>query len=172
MTQLETFVVPLLSLPPSFHREVMKNSAQWLDVYRIPRTRSCLSTTYGCGRLPYFRNVTYLNHLIHFPLFPHLSGMYPFAVYSKVVSSIFQSTICPIRLCLYLVNSMYYFVKAEEMLGISFLQCKYAPSRQRKETSPEGYIYHAHKFSLVLNTYTFCGVISHHLRMHKTAISK
>jgi hypothetical protein len=32
--QLETFSVPCLSLPPSFHREVMRSSAQWLDVYR------------------------------------------------------------------------------------------------------------------------------------------
>ena len=32
--QLETFSVPCLSLPPSFHREVMRNSAQWLDVYQ------------------------------------------------------------------------------------------------------------------------------------------
>jgi hypothetical protein len=32
--QLETFSVPRLSLPPSFHKEVMRNSAQWLDVYQ------------------------------------------------------------------------------------------------------------------------------------------
>jgi len=32
--QLETFSVPCLSLPPSFHREAMRNSAQWLDVYQ------------------------------------------------------------------------------------------------------------------------------------------
>jgi hypothetical protein len=32
--QLETFTVPHLSLPPSFHKEVMRNSAQWLDVYQ------------------------------------------------------------------------------------------------------------------------------------------
>ena len=34
MTQLELFTVPRASLPPSFHREVMKNSALWLDVYQ------------------------------------------------------------------------------------------------------------------------------------------
>ena len=34
INQLETFSVPYLSLPPSFHREVMRNSAQWLDVYQ------------------------------------------------------------------------------------------------------------------------------------------
>jgi len=32
--QLESFSVPHLCLPPSFHREVMRNSAQWLDVYQ------------------------------------------------------------------------------------------------------------------------------------------
>jgi hypothetical protein len=32
--QLPTFSFPLTSLPPSFHREVMKGSAKWLDVYR------------------------------------------------------------------------------------------------------------------------------------------
>ena len=32
--QLPTFSVPVTSLPPSFHREVMKTSAKWLDVYR------------------------------------------------------------------------------------------------------------------------------------------
>jgi hypothetical protein len=32
--QLDHFSVPKVSLPPSFHREVMRNSAQWLDVYQ------------------------------------------------------------------------------------------------------------------------------------------
>jgi len=32
--QLRTFSVPVASLPPSFHREVMNVSAKWLDVYR------------------------------------------------------------------------------------------------------------------------------------------
>ena len=31
--QLPTFSVPVTSLPPSFHREVMKTSAKWLDIY-------------------------------------------------------------------------------------------------------------------------------------------
>jgi hypothetical protein len=34
MTQLKLFCVPRAFLPPSFHREVMKNSASWLDVYQ------------------------------------------------------------------------------------------------------------------------------------------
>ena len=34
MDQLELFTVPRAFLPPSFHRDVMKNSAQWLDVYQ------------------------------------------------------------------------------------------------------------------------------------------
>ena len=32
--QLPTFSFPVASLPPSFHREVMKASAKWLDVYQ------------------------------------------------------------------------------------------------------------------------------------------
>ncbi|KAF8492211.1 hypothetical protein F5888DRAFT_1806933 [Russula emetica] len=32
--QLPTFSFPIASLPPSFHREVMKASAKWLDVYQ------------------------------------------------------------------------------------------------------------------------------------------
>ncbi|KAF5386868.1 hypothetical protein D9615_002081 [Tricholomella constricta] len=38
--QLNGFNVPLVSLPPSFHKEVMRNAAQWLDVYQ---DRSCHS---------------------------------------------------------------------------------------------------------------------------------
>ena len=34
MPQLKSFAVPRAFLPPSFHREVMKHSAQWLDVYQ------------------------------------------------------------------------------------------------------------------------------------------
>ena len=32
--QLPTFSFPVASLPPLFHREVMKASAKWLDVYQ------------------------------------------------------------------------------------------------------------------------------------------
>jgi hypothetical protein len=32
--QLPIFTFPMASLPPSFHREVMKASAKWLDVYQ------------------------------------------------------------------------------------------------------------------------------------------
>jgi hypothetical protein len=32
--QLPTFSFPITSLPPSFHREVMRESAKWLDVYK------------------------------------------------------------------------------------------------------------------------------------------
>jgi hypothetical protein len=38
--QLKTFSVPCLALPPSFHREVMRNSAPWLDVYQEPGSHS------------------------------------------------------------------------------------------------------------------------------------
>jgi hypothetical protein len=34
INQLPNFSVPLVSLPPSFHREVMRNSAIWIDVYQ------------------------------------------------------------------------------------------------------------------------------------------
>ena len=30
--QLDPFTVPIAILPPSFHRELMKNSSQWMDV--------------------------------------------------------------------------------------------------------------------------------------------
>jgi hypothetical protein len=33
-TQLPTFSFPMALLPPSFHREVMRASAKWLDVYQ------------------------------------------------------------------------------------------------------------------------------------------
>jgi hypothetical protein len=36
MSQLEIFTIPQAILPPSFHRELMKNSSRWLDVYREP----------------------------------------------------------------------------------------------------------------------------------------
>jgi hypothetical protein len=32
--QLDTFSFPIASLPPSFHREVMRVSTKWLDVYQ------------------------------------------------------------------------------------------------------------------------------------------
>jgi hypothetical protein len=34
--QLERFTVPIAILPPSFHRELMKNASQWMDVYQEP----------------------------------------------------------------------------------------------------------------------------------------
>ena len=35
--QLNRFTVPLIAiLPPSFHRELMKNSLRWMDVYQEP----------------------------------------------------------------------------------------------------------------------------------------
>src|SRR6266852_2648455 len=38
--QLPTFSFPIAVLPPSFHREVMRASAKWLDVYQ-ERGASC-----------------------------------------------------------------------------------------------------------------------------------
>jgi hypothetical protein len=32
--QFDHFTIPKVTLPPSFHRKVMLDSAQWLDVYR------------------------------------------------------------------------------------------------------------------------------------------
>jgi hypothetical protein len=90
--QLETFSVPCLSLPPSFHREVMRNSAQWLDVYQEAGSHSReaarvrLMDAVCCMR---FLSTTWLN--------TSFSGMCLFALYSRVVLSIDQSTPCPIR---------------------------------------------------------------------------
>ena len=36
LDQLNPLVVPNAFLPPSFHRELMKNALQWLDVYQEP----------------------------------------------------------------------------------------------------------------------------------------
>jgi hypothetical protein len=40
MTQLKLFTVSHAFLPPSFHREVMKNAAWWLDVYQETESHS------------------------------------------------------------------------------------------------------------------------------------
>ncbi|KAF8809768.1 hypothetical protein BYT27DRAFT_7222328 [Phlegmacium glaucopus] len=48
MYQLETFSVPCLSLPPSFHREVMRNLVQWLNIYQewhVPVSAYWLNST-------------------------------------------------------------------------------------------------------------------------------
>jgi len=37
--QLEPFTVPIAILPPSFHRELMKNVSRWMDVYPEPPSR-------------------------------------------------------------------------------------------------------------------------------------
>jgi len=34
--QLVPFTVPIVILPPSFHRDLMKNALQWMDVYQEP----------------------------------------------------------------------------------------------------------------------------------------
>jgi len=86
--QLETFSVPCLSLPPSFHREVMRNSAQWLDVYQEAGSHSG-----GAARLRLMDAVCYTRFL--WTVWPNISsssGMYPFALYSRVVLSTDQST--------------------------------------------------------------------------------
>ncbi|KAF9516755.1 hypothetical protein BS47DRAFT_1380783 [Hydnum rufescens UP504] len=36
ISQLETLTIPQAILPPSFHRQLMKNSSQWIDVYQEP----------------------------------------------------------------------------------------------------------------------------------------
>ena len=72
MTQLDTFAVLLLSLPPSFHRQVMRNSVQWLDVYQETDEK----------QLEYD---LWIRFVLTYPNCFHLSGMDLFAVYSKVV---------------------------------------------------------------------------------------
>jgi hypothetical protein len=39
ITQLDTFTIPLALLPPSFHRDLMKNALQWMDVYQEPASQ-------------------------------------------------------------------------------------------------------------------------------------
>jgi hypothetical protein len=36
LCQLDPFTVPIAILPPSFHRELMKNASRWIDVYQEP----------------------------------------------------------------------------------------------------------------------------------------
>ena len=36
ITQLDLFTVPIAILPPSFHRDLMKNAFRWMDVYQEP----------------------------------------------------------------------------------------------------------------------------------------
>ena len=39
ITQLDTFTIPHALLPPSFHRDLMKNALQWMDVYQEPASQ-------------------------------------------------------------------------------------------------------------------------------------
>jgi hypothetical protein len=39
LDQLDPFIVPTAFLPPSFHRELMKNASLWLDVYQEPQSQ-------------------------------------------------------------------------------------------------------------------------------------
>jgi hypothetical protein len=36
--QMDRFTVPIAILPPSFHRDLMKNALRWMDVYQEPRS--------------------------------------------------------------------------------------------------------------------------------------
>lgn len=36
IAQLDPFTVPIAMLPPSFHRDLMKNALRWMDVYQEP----------------------------------------------------------------------------------------------------------------------------------------
>jgi len=36
IAQLDSFTIPIAILPPSFHRDLMKNALQWMDVYQEP----------------------------------------------------------------------------------------------------------------------------------------
>jgi hypothetical protein len=36
IAQLDPFTIPIAILPPSFHRDLMKNALQWMDVYQEP----------------------------------------------------------------------------------------------------------------------------------------
>lgn len=36
IAQLDPFTIPIAILPPSFHRDLMKNALPWMDVYQEP----------------------------------------------------------------------------------------------------------------------------------------
>jgi hypothetical protein len=36
ISQLDPFTIPIAILPPSFHRDLMKNALRWMDVYQEP----------------------------------------------------------------------------------------------------------------------------------------
>jgi hypothetical protein len=90
--QLETFSVPCLSLPPSFHRQVMRNSAQWLDVYQEAGSHSR-----EAARMRLMDAVCFMRFLSTTWLNISSSGLCLFALYLRVVLSIDQGTPCPIH---------------------------------------------------------------------------
>lgn len=82
--QLDAFSVPLcLSLPPSFHREVMRILAQWFDVYQQVHCVRLIDVV-CCTR---FLSTTWCNT-------SSSSGMCPFVLYSRVVLSRDRRTTC------------------------------------------------------------------------------
>ena len=76
--QLETFSVPSLSLPPSFHRKVMQDSAQWLDVYQETGSHTREAARVRLMDAVRCNILTIQSTLIYPP-----SGMYPSVLYSR-----------------------------------------------------------------------------------------
>lgn len=76
---LQPFSTPHARLPPSFHRRVMREAIQWLDVYQerasqkreAARVRLMDAVCFRTGFLPYELTISF-------------SGTSPYALYSKV----------------------------------------------------------------------------------------
>ena len=77
--QLRGFTVPHAFLPLSFHQEVMKHSAKWLDVYQERGNH-----TQEAARVRLMDMVLCDERYMQLNIL-HLSGMFPFALCLKVV---------------------------------------------------------------------------------------
>jgi hypothetical protein len=75
--QLQPFSIPHASLPPSFHRRVMKDSIQWLDVYQ---ERGSQKREAARVRL---MDAVRLTHCFTFYELTSFSGTYLYAPFSK-----------------------------------------------------------------------------------------
>jgi hypothetical protein len=82
INQLDTFSVPRLYLPPSFHRQVMEKSAQWMVVYQDLGSGTARVRLMDAVRLSLFIQ------FIRRELISTFSGSYPFSLYLGVASSI------------------------------------------------------------------------------------
>ena len=84
--QFDHFVVPNASLPPSFHGKLMRDAAQWLDVYQERDTQVVLN---------YWKWSVLMMSLCHGSF--KFSGTYPFVRYSRAAWLNDQKYICPRR---------------------------------------------------------------------------